>query len=164
MKGLSVNAPAHKNKAGCVFVGWKDFSTGSIYNGSVTASGDMMLTATYAECVLVDGEELSFGAGGTGFDIDKYVVDGNGLYTVRYTVPEEGGTYDNAVRNGTIAIKRDFLVKEYPILAIGYRSSVSNAKNWAVSIALKTSSSSAVSSFSGVYSRFWGLSAVQKNN
>ena len=162
--GYNVSVPAHKNKDGYVFAGWKDIETGVIHNGGVTVSDNMTLVAEYAEYILLDGEELSFGAGGTGFDVSKYVVDENGLSTVRYTVPETGGTYNSAVQNGVINIKNDVLVKEYPIVAIGYKSNISNPKNWAVSIALKTSSNSAKESLRGKYSRFWGLTADQIND
>ncbi len=162
--GNTVKVPAHKNKDGYVFAGWKDPETGTLYNGGVVVSDSITLTATYAECVILDGEELSFGAGGTGFDIQKYVVDDNGLYTVRYTVPKEGGNYNTAVHNGVINIKNNVLVKDYPIVAIGYKSNISNSSDWAVSIALKSSSASAKESLRGKYSRFWGLAADHKND
>ncbi len=151
--GDTLRLPTRKTSLSKVFVGWKNQETSEISGTSVTVFGDMKLQETYADCIIYTGEDISPWTTVSNFTIQNTCFDEDGNVFVRVSTPEGNQKYQNN-DFAKIELGETVLLSEYPCVAIGYRSTITDVADWALSIGLKMGSGD----YSGTYKRFWGLS------
>ncbi len=153
--GDTLRLPTRKTSSSKVFVGWKKETGSELFNTSVTVFESMKLTATYADCKIYTGDDVSAWTTVNNFTLQNTCFDEDGNIFVRVSTPTPVQSYGNndfALITPTETIK----ASEYPVVVIGYRSTITDYGDWALSVSLKVEST-------GEYKRFWGLSDAHIN-
>ncbi len=166
--GTRLPLPTAPVKKGVVFVGWVN-NKGDIIKDGYSLKSDLTLTAKYekdpnAENEIVDSTPF-YGFTATdidneggfqlyGFEKQPSVVEEDGHVYVRFTTP--GGLTASGEKFIIFAnFTTEFKVKDYPYIAVAYKSNIDSATNAVASVNIKAY---------GKYTRFWGLKDTFKGN
>ncbi len=159
--GTRMSFPTAPVKKGLVFVGWET-KKGEVLKDGYILRSDLELTSKYeadpnAENEIVDATPF-YGFTATdlsnngafrlyGFEKQSSLVEEDGHVYVRFTTP--GGLTASGEKFIIFTdFTTEFKIKDYPYIAVAYKSDIDSAKNAVGSVNIKTQ---------GKYTRCWGL-------